>query len=312
MKITDFGKDVLRAFFKHKAPQVAAATSYFTIFSLPVILVCIIWLAGQILGTATAQEVLFRQLQPLLGASALEQINTMIGNVRAWGAGGTLSIGLAAIGFIYGLVGAFLQLQGAMNASWNVRPDWKKGGVVRFVAKRLLSLLLVLAGALLMLVFFAASAIITSFGSLMETLLPASATTLILWGGNWLVSLGVILLLLAAMYKFLPDALVGWRDVWLGAGITAVLFNVGKYLIALVIGVLSPSGLFGAAGSVVILMIWMNICMMILLLGAEIIQVSAHRRGKAILPDAGAVHISDEEVRRGRVLFRRRRRASSK
>lgn len=295
-KIPGVFKEILRGFSKHKASQVAAASSYFTIFSLPVILVSIIWLAGAILGTETAQAVLFYQLQPLVGGQALEQMQTMIGNVRAWGAGGTLSILLAVVGFVYGLAGAFLQLQSALNAAWDVRPVLKKGGIVWFMAKRFFSILLVTAIALLMLVFFVASAILSSFGNFLGRLLPVEATTLILWGGNWLVSVGVILLLLAVMYKTLPDARVDWRDVWLGAGITAALFNIGKYFIAIVVTQLSPTGLFGAAGSVVILMIWLNISMMILLLGAEIIQVSVRRRGKVIQPDRGAVHVEGTPV----------------
>jgi membrane protein len=293
MKVISYFKEILHEFFKHQAPQVAAATSYFTIFSLPVILVCVIWLGGQLLGAETAQAILFRHLRPLLGGPTLQQVQTMINSVRAWGTGGAFSVVLAVVGFTYGLAGAFLQLQRALNAAWDVRPDPKKSGILRFVAKRLIYVLLVMAVAFLMLVFFVASAILSSFRRFLGTLLPLEATTRILRGGDWLVSVVVFLLLLAAMFKFLPDARVGWRDVWLGAGITAVLFNLGKYLIALVVSRLSPVGLFGAAGSVVILMIWIYISMMILLLGAEIISVTARSRGKVIRPDRGAVRVRD-------------------
>lgn len=291
MEVMPFIKETLGGFSRHKATQVAAATTYFTIFSLPVILVSIIWLAGRVVGTDATQVVLFRQLQPLLGGMEVKQVQAMINNVRAQWTGSTASIVLAIAIFMYGLVGSFLQFQRALNAAWEVQPDLKKGGMARFAAKRLLSVLLVAAAAFLMLVLFGASVLFSSFGHLLRTMLTAETATLILWGSNWLVSVGAILLLAAAMFKIIPDARVHWREVWLGAIVTSVLFNSGKYLIALVVSRFSSAGVFGAAGSVIVLMIWINISMMILLLGAEIARVSARRRGKSIQPDRGAVRV---------------------
>ena len=122
-------------------------------------------------------------------------------------------------------------------------------------------------------------------------MLTMETTALILWGGNWLVSVGAMLLIAAAMFKIIPDARIHWSEVWLGAIVTSVLFNVGKYLIALVVSHLSSVGVFGAAGSVIILMIWIDVSMMILLLGAEIARISARRRGESIEPDKGAVRV---------------------
>ena len=298
MKVIPSLEEIAKGFSRHKAIQVAAATTYFSIFSLPVVLVSVIWLAGQVLGAQSAQEVLFRHIQPMVGGQAFQQVQTMIHNAGSSGTSGTLSVLLAVASFIYGIVGAFMQLQSALNAAWDVRPNLKKGGVGRFAAKRLLSVLVVMAVAFLMLVFFVASVIFSSFGRALGNLLPVVATKLILWGADWLVSVGVILLLLAALFKFLPDARVSWRDVWLGAGVASVLFNIGKYLIALVVTHFRPEGPFGAAGSLVILMIWMNVTMMILLLGAEIIQVSARRHGRAIQPGSGAVGVAEGGSRR--------------
>jgi membrane protein len=291
MEIMPFVKETLGGFTKHKASQVAAATTYFTIFSLPAILVSIIWLAGWILGAENTQVILLRQLQPLLGATAVQQVQAMLHNARTEWTGATLSVLLAAALFMYGLVGAFMQLQRALNAAWDVQPNLKKGGLARFVGKRLFSVLLVMAAAFLMLAFFGASVVLSSFGHLLRKQLSVQAAAAILWGGNWLVSVVVVVLLAAAMFKILPDARVEWRDVWLGAIISSVLFNAGKYLIAFVFSRLNSVGVFGAAGSVIILMLWINVTMMILLLGAEIVRVSARRRGKAIRPDHGAVGI---------------------
>jgi membrane protein len=289
MKVVPFLKELLKGLSRHKATQVAAATTYFSIFSLPVVLVSVIWLAGQVLGAQSAQEVLVRLIQPLVGEQALHQVQTMIHSARSSGTSGTLPVLLAVAGFIYGLVGAFMQLQSALNAAWDVKPNLKKAGTARFAAKRLLSVLVVMAVAFLMLVFFVASVIFSSFGRALGNVLPAGATRLVLWGGDWLVSVGVILVLLAALFKFLPDARVSWRDVWLGAGIASVLFNIGKYIVALVVTRLHPGGPFGTAGSMVVLMIWINVSMLILLLGAEIVRVSARRQGRAIRPGRGSV-----------------------
>ena len=298
MEIVPFVKETLGGFAKHKASQVAAATTYFTIFSLPAILVSVIWLAGWILGTEATQVALLHQLQHLLGAPVVQQVQAMIHNARARWTGATLTVILAAALFMYGLVGAFMQLQRALNAAWDVQPNLKKGGFARFVGKRLLSVLLVMAVAFLMLVFFGASVVLSSFDHLLRKQVSMEAAAAILWSGNWLVSVVVVVLLTAAMFKILPDARVDWRDVWLGAIITSVLFNAGKYFIALVVSHLSSTGVFGAAGSVIILMLWINVTMMILLLGAEIVRVSARRRGKTIRPDHGAVGVKMRKKRR--------------
>jgi membrane protein len=296
MEIKAFAQETLDGFSRHKSAQVAAATTYFTIFSVPVILASVIWLVSRILGTETTQVTMFHELRPLLGAPVVRQVQAMIQGARAEWTGSTLAVLLAVALFVYGLLGAFLQVQRALNAAWDVQPSVKKGGIARFVGKRLGSLLLVMALAFLMLAFFGASVVLSSFGHVLRTQLPMAATAVILWSGNWLVSVGVIVLLAAAMFKILPDARVDWRDVWLGAAITSVLFNAGKYLIALVVSNLSSAGVFGAAGSVIVLMLWINITLMILLLGAEIVRVSARRRGRAIRPDGGAVGVKTRKV----------------
>ena len=128
MEVIPFIKETLSGFSRHKAFQVAAATTYFTIFFLPVILVSVIWLAGGILGTEATQDVLYRHLQPLLGGLEVTQVQEMVHNARAQLTGSTLSILMAIVLFIYGLLGSFMQLQRALNAAWDVQPDLKKGG----------------------------------------------------------------------------------------------------------------------------------------------------------------------------------------
>ena len=281
-------RQTLREFFEDDSPRVAAAISYFSIFPLPVVLVFIIWLLGVILGREAVQGVIEQQLQGLMGEEAARQVQTAIRNVRSWGSGGTLSVLLAAAGFTYGVSGAFLALQDALNGAWEVKPDPRQGGARRFLLKRLLSFLLVLLVAFLLLVLLGATTALSAFGELLRPLLPPWLTTALLSASNWLLSTALTFLLLAAIFRVLPDAQVEWRDVWLAAAVTALLFNAGKYLIALGVGALSPIGLFGAAGAVLILMIWINITAMIILLGAELAQVLIRARGGRIRPVRGA------------------------
>ncbi len=284
-------RTTIKEFLDDDSPRFAAAISYYAIFSLPVILVSIIWLVGSILGRDAAQGVIEQQLRSLMGEAAARQVQTAIRNVRSWGSGGTLTVLLAVAGFTYGLTGGFLQLQAALNNAWEVRPEPWRRGVWGFLIKRLLSLLLVLLVAVLLVAFFGATAILSAFGNVLGHLAPPWLTALLLTTGNWLVSVGVTLVLLAAVFKLLPDAIVDWRDIWPAAAGTALLFNLGKYLIAIGVGALSPVGLFGAAGSLIIVMIWINLSVMIVLLGAEFIQVRMRARGVEIRPARGAVRV---------------------
>jgi len=194
-----------------------------------------------------------------------------------------LSIG----GLLFGATGAFVSLQTALNRAWEVEPDPKSGGIRNFITKRLFSLGMVLGIAFLLLVSLAVTAALSAVGGALFGGLGKMFGEIL----NFLLTFAVITLLFGAMFKVLPDAKIGWRDVWVGAIATALLFVIGKTLIGLYIGQSDPGSTFGAAGSLAVLLVWIYYAAVILLLGAEFTQAWMKMHGRTIEPEAGAVRI---------------------
>jgi membrane protein len=229
------------------------------------------------------------QLASLLGREGATAIREMLANANRPGSGGVLPTLLGVAGLLFGATGAFIQLQSALNTAWDVKPDPRQGGVKNFITKRLLSLGMLLAVGFLVLVSLALSALLSSAGGSVERFLPESLSGPLLAVINLVVSFAVITLLFAAIYKVLPDAVIQWRYVWIGAAVTALLFVVGKFLIGFYIGQSEPGDAYGAAGSLAVILVWIYYASMIVLLGAEFTQVYARAKGAEILPEPGAV-----------------------
>ena len=190
---------------------------------------------------------------------------------------------------LLGAAGLFGELQGALNTIWGVRP--KPGrGVLGLLRDRFLSFSMVLGTTFLLLVSLVVSAALAALGSLFGEWQTAVVGQVV----NQVISLGVVTLLFAMIYRFLPDVKIAWRDVWLGAVITAVLFTVGKYLIGLYLGRTSTASAFGAAGSLAVLLIWLYYSAQIFLFGAEFTKVHANRFGSRIVPAENAEPVSKE------------------
>jgi membrane protein len=204
----------------------------------------------------------------------------------------TTILSIAAL--LFGATGAFGQLQSAINRAWEVMPDPDKGGLKAVLLKRVFSFGMILSIAFLLLVSLVLSALLSAFGTALNQYLPSGLSGPLVQVINQLISLLVITLLFAAIFKVLPDARVAWRDVWVGAAFTAVLFVIGKYLIGLYLGHSNPGEAFGAAGSLAVMFIWVYYSSMILLFGAEFTQVWAKRHGSGIAPDRGAVRVLEE------------------
>jgi len=204
--------------------------------------------------------------------------------------GGGLVPTLLGIGaLLLGATGAVMQLQQALNRAWEVKAVG--GGIKAFFGKRVFSLGLLLAIAFFLLVSLAVSAMLSAAGDRLGGLLPEGLSTAVLFVINLVISLAVIGLLFAAMFKVLPDAKIAWRDVWVGAVVTALLFMIGKFLIGLYLGKSNPGEPYGAAGSLAILLVWIYYSSIIVLFGAEFTQTWAERRGEGIEPEAGAVRV---------------------
>jgi membrane protein len=192
-----------------------------------------------------------------------------------------------------GATGVFVQLQDALNSIWGVRR--KPGrGLRNFIKDRLLSFALILGIGFLLLVSLILSAGLSALGNFVTGLLPAQAT---LWQWiNFGVSFGVITLLFAVIFKVLPDVKIAWRDVWIGALLTALLFNLGKYLLGLYLGRSSVTSAYGAAGSLVIVLLWVYYSAQILFFGAKFTQIYSNRYGSHLEPAPGAEAVTVKEV----------------
>ncbi len=180
-----------------------------------------------------------------------------------------------------------MELQSALNRAWEVEPDPEQGGIRSFLLTRVLSFGMVLAIAFLLVVSLAASALLIAFGDALGAMVPGGVSDILLQVLTFLVSFAVITLLFAAMFKFIPDAEVAWRDVWVGALGTAFLFTVGKFLIGFYLGQSDPGQAYGAAGSLAIILVWIYYSALILFLGAEFIKAWAQRYGTGIEPARG-------------------------
>lgn len=286
-------KQTAEEFQQDDCPRMAAALAYYTVFSLPPLLFLVIMIAGFALPENAAREAITNEITNVVGPETAGEIGTMIdaASDRAHAGGGLFVTILGAFAFVFGATGAFAQLQAALNKAWQVAPDPEQGGLKNFVFKRLLSFGMILGTGFLLLVSLGVSALVTALGSTIEAYLPAGITSWVPRLLDLAASLGIITILFAALFKILPDAEIRWQDVWTGAGVTAILFVLGKFAIGFYLGRSDPGSAYGAAGSLAIVLIWIYFSSMMLLLGAEFTQVWARRFGKRIRPSRGAVRV---------------------
>lgn len=286
-----FLKRILRDFSENECSVRAAALAYYTVFALPPLLILLILVVGLFWEPNQVEHALETQFSSLVGPDGGQAIREMLANAKRPGAGGPITTALGVAALLFGAIGAFIQLQGALNRAWEVKPDPKQGGVRRFIAKRVLSAGMILAVAFLLIVSLAVSAVLSALGASMATL-PEPA----LHAADVTVSFAVITVLFAMIFRFLPDAEIAWRHVWLGALVTAMLFVLGKFVIGFYLGRSAPGDAFGAAGALAVILVWVYYAGMILLFGAEFTQAWAERRGDRILPESGAIHVEQREI----------------
>jgi membrane protein len=267
-----------------KCPRLGAALSYYTVFSIAPVLIVAIAIAGIFLGHQAAQGKIVDQLSGLLGTDAAQMLQSAIGKAAQTRHGLAAAIGIGTL--LLGATGVMIELQDALNTVWKVLPK-PGGGVKRFVRARIMALALVLSLGFLLMVSLVMSAGLEGFAKWAGGFLPKwIALGYVL---NYGVSVGIIALFFALIFKLLPDAKVAWKDVWVGAFTTSVLFHVGKYLIALYIGRASVASTFGAAGSMAVLLVWIYYSSQIMLLGAELTRAYANRYGHQVVPNENAV-----------------------
>ena len=291
MKLNEFFPVLKQAAFEwldDQAPALGAALAYYSVFSLAPLLIISIAIAGLVFGREAAQGQIFDQLRGLLGDASGKAMQDMVQNASAKPATSMVATLIGTVTLLFGASGVFGQLQASLNAIWGVEP--KPGrGILGIFQDRILSFGFILAVGFLLLVSLILTAAIAFVGQWVGDIIPGIET--LIQTLNAVLSLAVITLLFAMIFKFLPDARIAWHDVWIGALITAALFTVGKFALGLYLGKSGVASSYGAAGSLIVLLIWVYYSAQILLFGAEFTQVYANRSGSHVAPSSNAVAV---------------------
>lgn len=273
-----------------RVPRLGAALAYYSLFSLAPVLVIAVSFAASIYGEEAAQHRLAEELDTLVGtqvAQAIQEITNRINTSKA----GTLATGLSMAMVLIGATGAVVALKDALNTVWGVVDTASAWWV--FVRDRFLSLVVVLSIGFLLLGSVALSTFLSGMSEAAQRWMPVSFHLAVIF--NWIVSLVVITVLFAVVFLVLPDVRIRLRDVWVGSMVTAVLFLIGRELIGIYLARVSLSSTFGAAGSLVAVMLWVYYSAQIFLLGAEFTQVYGASRGASIAPGPHATQMSEVE-----------------
>jgi len=272
----DFMKEAIQSWVDDYAPSMGAALSYYTLFSIAPLLLIVISVAGLVFGEEAARGHISATLSSFLGPEGAIAIEGLLKSVRLHNQG----IAGTVVGVTLLLVGAtsvFAELQNALDRIWRAPERNKPSGLIGLVRARLLSFGLILGLGFLMIVSLIASAALTALGEWWAPLF--GRWDMVLQEVNFVVSFGLVTAVFAMIYKFMPSVRIAWRDVWIGAVATAALFTVGKFLIGLYIGNSGVTSGFGAASSIVLLLVWVYYSAQIFLVGAEFTWVYAHRFG---------------------------------
>ncbi len=267
-------RDAVEAFIEDDALSRGASISFYTVTSLGPVLFIVVAIGGLAFGTDAARAAVTRELDGIIGQQSAELVRAALQNAARHG-GGVLASVVGALILIITASGVFGEMQAALNVIWKAEPQ---GSVVsRLVRARMVSLGLVAAVGFLLLVSLVISALLAGFADYISRTLPFAAVVVRML--NFVISFVLIAVLFAAIYKVLPDVRLAWRDVVVGAILTALLFNIGKALIALYLSHSAVASSYGAAGAVIILLLWIYYSAQIFLLGAELTKVYARRRG---------------------------------
>jgi membrane protein len=271
-----------------RAPRLGAALAFYTVFALAPGLLLITALAGLLLGQDAAQAQIIGQIQELVGFSGARAVQAAIESARD--AGGTLAAtSFGVVTLLFALWGVFGELQDALNTIWGVTT--KPGrGVMGAIRTRFWSVTMVVGIGFFLLVSLAASAWLAALGKFFARGLSLPAS--VMETGNALLSFAIITCLFAMIYKLLPDVKVAWRHVWIRAAVSTLLFTIGKSLIGLYLGGSAVASVYGAAGSLIVILLWVYYSAQIVFLGAEFTKVYSRRFGPVVVLDPTAVPLT--------------------
>jgi membrane protein len=283
--IWQFLKTTVNEWVEAEPFELAAALSYYTLFSLAPLLLIAIGVAGLVFGREAAQNQIVEALQGMIGQDSAQSVQEMIQASNEKPKTGMLSTIIGFVALLFGAGGVVGQLQTSLNKMWEVTP--KPGqGIWGFLRQRFFSFAMVLAIGFLLLVSLVVTAVLSSFTAMLGSLLGDA--TFLAHAIDILVSFGFVTLLFALIYKYVPDVEIQWKDVWVGAALTSILFTIGKYLIGLYIGTSGVGSTFGAAGSLITILVWVYYSSLIFFLGAEFTRVYATQYGSGVAPAENA------------------------
>jgi membrane protein len=269
-----FLREVFDEWSKDDALSLGAALAYYTIFSMAPLLVLVIAIAGLVFGREAAQGEIVGQLRGTIGEAGAQTIEDMIARASQ-PSSGILATVISLVTMFFGASTTFAQLQGSLNKIWDAKRS--RSGVRGQVQRRLVAFSMILAIGILLFLTLAASAALSAVHTWLELYFPIAAQVLPL--ANLVLSFAVVTALFAMIFKVLPDTRIEWRDVWAGAAMTAVLFTIGKAALAVYLGRASVTSVYGAAGSLVLILLWIYYSAQILFLGAEFTEVWSRWRG---------------------------------
>lgn len=282
---TGFGDD--------KVLKLSAALAYYTVFSIGPMIIIIIYFAGVIYGQDAVRGSVFDEIKGLVGAEAAVQIQDMIKNA-ALSNKGSVAATIGMITLIIGATGVFAEIQESINMIWNLKPKPKKGWL-KMIINRLLSFSVIISLGFILLVSLIINGLIETLMDRLQARFP-NLTVVAIYITNLLITFGVTATLFGVIFKVLPDAIIKWKDVIVGSMVTAVLFMGGKFAITLYIGKSDIGNTYGAAGSLVVLLVWVYYSSVILYFGAEFTKAYATFFGSSIHPNQYSVWVKNIEV----------------
>jgi membrane protein len=281
--------------FDDQATTLGAAVAYYTVFSLAPLFIITISIAGFVFGREAAQGQIFEQLRALIGETSAAAVEDVVQSATSKPATGVVATIVGFLALIIGASGVFAQMQASLNAIWRVQPKPGRGVFWGLVRDRILSFGFILIVGFLLLISLILSAIIAFIGEWFGGFVPG--TEILIQILNAIISLAVITMLFAMIFKFLPDIEIAWRDVWIGALITAALFTVGKEILGLYLGKSGLASSYGAAGSLIVLLVWVYYSAQIVFFGAEFTKAYAKKFGSHVTPTEIAMPVSKSPLR---------------
>jgi membrane protein len=268
--------------------ELSAALAFYTIFSIAPVLLIAVGVASFFFAPGTAADRIVGEMGTMIGRQGANAVKQVIESSRGFGKG-VWAVSVGIITLITGATAVFGELQSALNRMWDVQAKPDRGVILSFIVDRLRSFAIAVCVGFLLLVSLVVSAAISGLQDYLDQWLPGIPWV---WQtANSVSSFLVIAVLFALIYKFLPDVVIAWKDVWIGAAVTALLFSGGKYAIGIYLGRTATTSAFGAAGSLVVLLFWVYYSALISFLGAEFTQVYARRYGPGIQPKRHAVRV---------------------